>query len=417
MSSMKRVLAGMLALPLSVGVVASCSTSSSPSSVGDGGTPDGASVDSGFGDGNSLPDGAPAEGSATDGAMTDAAAIEAASADASSLEAGAVDSGSAEGSAGDGGATCADGVKDGNETGVDCGGSCPACVSYVTGQPNTSDKIGNACAPQGATTTSFICPRFMLFSGEMKQAAADDEAANGWPAGSFNYGVATLNGADCCACYQLVYDTPPNNLTYTPPKPLIIQNFNEGGANNAFDVFMGKGGEGAQTSGCPQLYTTYPSTGEPNGGGITASAISACVTTESALASSACVSDVAGECDQIVGNNAYITTTTQNSCVEANSAESAYHENWNVKARQVECPTALTEVTGCKPTAGPNPQPDPTVQTAAQASSWTGGPYTTTTMEDCCKPSCAWTGNVKTPTQSGWGAMYQCDSTGAPMTN
>jgi hypothetical protein len=74
-------------------------------------------------------------------------------------------------------------------------------------------------------------------------------------------------------------------------------------------------------------------------------------------------------------------------------------------------------VTGCKPTAGSNPQPDPTVQTAAQASSWTAGPYTTTTMEDCCKPSCAWTGNVKTSTQSGWGAMYQCDSSGNPMTN
>ena len=426
MSSTKRMLAGNGAVLLAVGALAGCSSSSTSQISGDGGTADAfSSMDSGVGvDGAVSVDAAPTEGSFVDATSTiDATSVDAASADVS-IDATSVDASSSDGASGaeasaaEGGSSCTDGVKNGTETGIDCGGSCPACVSYITGQPETSNtNVGNACAPAGAKTTSFICPRFMLFSGEMKQAAADDAAANGWPAGSFNYGVATLNGANCCACYQVVYDTPPNGLMYTPPKPLIIQNFNEGGANNAFDVFMGKGGEGAQTSGCPQLYTTYPSTGEPNGGGITASAIMACTTSEAALASSACVSDVAGACDQIVGNNAYITTTTQTSCVEANSAASPYHENWNVKAQQVECPTALTEVTGCKPTPGSNPKPDPTVQTAAQASSWTGGPYTTTTMEDCCKPSCAWPGNVKTPTQSGWASMYQCDSQGNPMTN
>ena len=133
----------------------------------------------------------------------------------------------------------------------------------------------------------------MLFSQEMKQAATDDEAANGWPAGSFNYGVATLNGAACCACFQIVYGTPTQSgLTYSPPKPLVVQNFNTGGAQNAFDVFMGKGGEGAQTNGCSQLYTDYPSTGEPYGGGIRASNIAACGMTEATLASAACVSAI-----------------------------------------------------------------------------------------------------------------------------
>jgi hypothetical protein len=424
MSSMKRMLAGNGALLLVIGAFASCSSSSTSQTGGDGGTADAASsIDSGVSPDAATLDAALADGSSVDASITnDVNAADAPSADVS-IDTAPVDASSGDGASAaeasapeGGGSSCTDGVKDGNETGVDCGGSCPACVSYITGQPETSNTdVGNACAPQGATTTSFICPRFMLFSGEMKQAASDDAAANGWPAGSFNYGVATLNGANCCACYQIVYDTPPNGLTYAPPKPLIIQNFNEGGANNAFDVFMGKGGEGAQTTGCPQLYTTYPSTGEPNGGGITASAIMACTTSETALASSACVSDVAGECDQIVGNNTYITTTTQTSCVEANSAASPYHENWNVKAQQVECPTALTEVTGCKPTAGSNPKPDPTVQTASEASSWSS--FTTTTMEDCCKPSCAWPGNVKISTQAGWASMYQCDSQGNPMTN
>jgi Glycosyl hydrolase family 45 len=282
--------------------------------------------------------------------------------------------------------------------------------------PNTSDTVQNACTNSG--DVSFICPRFMLFSGEMIQAAADDAKANNWPAGSFNYGVATLNGAACCACYQIVYDNPDNPPnpadSYSPPKPLVIQNFNTGGANNAFDVFMGKGGEGAFTNGCSQLYTDYPSIGEPYGGGITVETISACGTSSSTVASAACVSAVTGDCDQIKASSAYVTTTTQSSCIETNSAGSLYHINWNVKAQQVECPTALTEVTGCKPNPSNLPAPNPAVQTAAEASSWSN--YSTTTMQDCCKPSCAWPGNVQN-TQAPWSAMYQCDGSGNPMTN
>jgi hypothetical protein len=249
----------------------------------------------------------------------------------------------------------------------------------------------------------------------MRQAAAADEAANSWPPGSFNYGVATLNNAACCACYQIVYSAPQNGqLMVAPPKPLIVQNFNQGGAPNAFDIFMGKGGEGANTSGCSQLYTTYPTIGEPGGGGITATAISGCGTKAATLSSAACVSALTSECDMIQASSSYVTTTTQFSCIETNDPASFYHANWSVKARQVECPASLTAVTGCKPNPGNNPMPDPTVQTAAQASSWSS--FSTTTMEDCCKPSCSWPQNVSN-TQSPWSAMYQCDSSGNPMHN
>jgi hypothetical protein len=193
-----------------------------------------------------------------------------------------------------------------------------------------------------------------------------------------------------------------------------VQNFNTGGAWNAFDIFMGKGGEGAQTSGCSKLYTAYPGTGEPNGGGIRASSLPQCGKTTAAVASASCVSAVTADCDQIQASTPYVTTTTQTSCIASNNAQSLYHDNWNVKARQVECPLALTEVTGCRPNPGGNPLPDPSVQTAAQASSW--GSYTTTTMEDCCKPSCAWPGNVSN-TQAPWSAMYQCGGDGSPMHN
>jgi hypothetical protein len=311
-----------------------------------------------------------------------------------------------------GAASCMDGLQDGDETAVDCGGSCTPCVPYMIDAPNTDDKVNNACS-SGSGSVSYICPRFMLLSSEMREAAAADEAANGWPAGAFNYGVATLDGAACCACYQIVYGAPQDTmLAYPPPKPLIIQNFNMGGAPNAFDVFMGKGGEGANTKGCSQLYSTYPTIGEPNGGGITAPSITACGTTTAALESTACVSAVTGDCDMIQATSSYVEATTQFSCIEANSAASFYHANWSVKARPVECPTALTQVTGCKLNPGSDPAPDPTVQTVAEASSWSS--YSTTTMEDCCKPSCAWSANVSN-TQSPWSAMYQCDGSGNPM--
>jgi hypothetical protein len=186
-----------------------------------------------------------------------------------------------------------------------------------------------------------------------------------------------------------------------------------GGANNAFDLFMGKGGMGAQTQGCSKMYSTFPSVGEPNGGGIRASSTSGCGTSSSSLSSSACTSAISSACQQIQAASAYVQSTTRASCIDANTAQTLYHENWNVKAREIECPSALTQVTGCRLNAGSKPKVDPTVLTAAQASSWNS--YTTTTMQDCCKPSCSWTGNV-TGAQSPWSAMYQCGADGTPMT-
>ena len=53
------------------------------------------------------------------------------------------------------------------------------------------------------------------------------------------------------------------------------------------------------------------------------------------------------------------------------------------------------------------------VQEASQAGSWSS--YGTTTMQDCCKPSCSWPNNVS-GTMSPWSTMYQCSMNGAPMT-
>jgi len=257
----------------------------------------------------------------------------------------------------------------------------------------------------------FYCPRMMLFSPEMNQAAVDDAVRYGWPVGSFYYGVATLNNADCCTCWQLVFDRPENSgLKYESPRPLIIQMFNSGGNDGAFDIYMGKGGLGAVPR-CPEMYQNFPMVGENFGGGIRASSIAACGKTQATLAAQACLDAVTKACNEIVGKSQYVTDVTRNSCIVANKAGTLYHENFRVKAKRVECPQALIEVTGCKLKPGSDPKPDPAVQTVAQAQAAGFRDYSTTTMQDCSAATCAWPENVRN-TESPWTAQYLCDDQG-----
>lgn len=357
---------------------------------------------------------APRDASVTDASVSDASVRDASVSDASVTDAGAPDGSLGDaGSDGGTGVSCTNGVRDGSETDVDCGGTCPACVVYKIGAPKIDDNVKNGCESGGE---GFICPRFMLFSPEMMKAAADDAKDNSWPAGSFNYGVATIDGKPCCSCWQLAYGTPKTLKASVPtPKPLIIQMFNSAADGNV-DVFMGKGGMGVMTQGCPKLYTTYPDTGEPMMGGIRATNLDQCGKGDS-LSSDTCISTIDTECKKIQAASAMLTSTTQNSCIQANRIENLYHENWNLRIREVACPTHLTEVTGCVPNDSSTlPKPDPTVKTASQAtgSGWEDKP--STTMEDCCKPSCSWSKKT-TGMKAGWEAMYTCRKDGTPITN
>ena len=77
-----------------------------------------------------------------------------------------------------------------------------------------------------------------------------------------------------------------------------------------------------------------------------------------------------------------------------NLPESDYHTNWNVRAKRVECPENLTRVTGCKLNNQGLPKANPAAQNAATADSSFKTGYHTTTMQDCCRPTCAYPGNV-----------------------
>src|SRR5450631_3534485 len=206
---------------------------------------------------------------------------------------GGAATGGTTGTGGSGTSSCMDNMQNGSETGVDCGGSCGACPNYKINGPNTGDTVGSGCNGGPA----FMCTRDMVFSPELKVAETDDFASPTNP--QFVYGVVghdkdsggldTESGSNaCCQCYQLVFTSPRDAVTgVATPKPMIVQAFNTGaGGGKNFDIYMGSGGEGANTAGCSKQYTAYPTIGQPNNGGIRAQNVSQCAGTAGALSSS-----------------------------------------------------------------------------------------------------------------------------------
>jgi hypothetical protein len=335
-----------------------------------------------------------------------------------------------------------------------CGGKCSSINAC---QESTSTKPGD--------DVTFVCPRFMLFSDEMLQAAIDDGNS------AFNYAVAghdrDTGGIDgsaqstCCQCYQLVFDYPKENQAWVDPNnnngqsailvppPLIVQSFNTGtNGPDDFDIFLAAGGFGGNNACDPNasmhsvsglyMYTGFPADGEPGQGGVKGAGIySECKTsiqwvTTASLSSAACQSRVSAACNQIASTSsttvsAAMTAATIRSCIQSNNPQTYYHLNWNVHAKQVECPAHLTEVTGCKLAPQGLPAVSRNVTTAAQAAAdpsfranaSNGNHFSTTTMQDCCKPTCAWRDNVTglgLTANGNYNSFYSCAQSWVPLT-
>lgn len=141
--------------------------------------------------------------------------------------------------------------------------------------------------------------------------------------------------------------------------------------------------------------------------------------TDATLSSPACQGAVAAQCAMTQAASATVAHETIRSCEESDAPATFYHLNWQVYAKKVECPAHLTEVTGCKlaPQGLPAAQPGVTAAQASADSSWRV--YGTTTMQDCCKPSCAVQDNVSGQGLAPVGqynSFYMCDGNGAPFT-
>lgn len=331
-----------------------------------------------------------------------------------------------------------------------CGGICSAA---------------NACediSQKPGADVGFLCPRFALAASEMEQAAVDDFGT----LPPFNYAIVghdvDQNGLDgsaqsaCCQCYQLVYYLPEDEAqvqgggtsAIAIPKPLIVQAFNTsaGGGQN-FDVFMGAGGFGSFNACDPNatmkspsglyLYSTFPAQGEPGMGGVNAATqLAGCkdnnnLVSTATLSSSTCVANIESACDMFASSTLTATAVNDSiqSCKASNDAANYTHINWQVYAKKIECPTHLTQVTGCKLAPQGLPAANPGVTTPIEAAAdstfkataGNGSHYTTTTMQDCCKPTCAWqdwvTGQNGGLTAVGqYNSFYSCDQHGVPVT-
>jgi hypothetical protein len=275
----------------------------------------------------------------------------------------------------------------------------------------------------------------MLLSPEFKQAAMDD-----WNMADPPFVYATVghdpdvggvdaNANTCCQCYQLVFESPTGASGLPIPKPLIVQTFNTaaGGAKN-FDVYMAVGGYGANNGcigGSSPMYDQFPDLGGNFSGGVKASRYTQCAGsngqyTEASIASATCQSYVGSQCALITTSASPINqSTSQSSCNESNFADNHYHINWNVRAKRVECPVNLTRVTGCKLNSQGLPQADPTAKDVASADSSFHTGYQTTTMQDCCRPTCAYAGNVTNnnpaTVDGSYSVFYTCDKAGNPQ--
>lgn len=329
-------------------------------------------------------------------------------------------------------ASCDNGLKDGSETGVDCGGSCEACPVYQIDPPlEDNPDARSGCEPNG---TGFMCAQSMVFSPQMLQAAKDDWSSGDPP---FVYGVVGHDpdpgGVDsqssnyastCCQCYQLVFKGPSEGSVSVPvPQPMVVQAFNTyAGGPTAFDIFMAVGGHG-NFNGCTEngrQYTGYPDTGGDWSGGVRATRYGQCRAddgyTQSSIGSAMCQDFIASECQKATASEP-TQSISQQSCIETNRVDTHYHMNWNVVAKRVECPENLTRVTGCRLNGQGLPTADPEIDTVAEAmqNGFLDNGYHTTTMQDCCRPTCAWPDNT-TNTADPYSLFYSCDGQGNPYT-
>ncbi len=440
-------------------------TSSSSSQAGSGGASSsrtgGSSASAGraggsssVGDSSSSAGGSDSGGSSGDGGSSSSSSSESSGGSTSVSSGGTTGGGGSSSSSSSSAPPCANGVQDPGETGIDCGGSCPACpIVYKVNPPNqcqnryfysqckkgdASTECGGVCQPRNACENAsskdgaigFACSRYMMFSPAMSQAAKDDGAANGWDAENppFLYAVAghdtNKDGIDkgmagyqpCCECYQLIFEQPFNeggaSNQAPPPKPLIVQSFNIGATTESFDLYMGMGGFGA-FNGCLEgtikssagnaQYDGYPADGQPGNGGVKFRSYDECksgnekISNAEAIGSATCQDKIAGLCGEVKSTkSAELQSTTKDSCIKSNQVGTLYHQNWAVYAKRVECPENLTRVTGCKlaPEAG-LAKVDAKVTTVeqAKAAGFLSG-YHTTTMQDCCKPACSWVEKV-----------------------
>lgn len=309
---------------------------------------------------------------------------------------------------------CLDGDKCNYSTPYDCyqsqlshcclNGDCNNCQEWSG--PN-SDKLKdenpdqNACISNGGT----FC--------------------NGW--------CQTCNiGGNCKKC------------RYFPKKPLILQSFNtvigctppKDDSAGQFDIYMGAGGLG-NNNGCSNsskdgttygggfyggVFDDWPDIkeGHKNGG---VSRIDMCDK----------INEIKGfrnKNEDWNGNTNWGKELIKSCKLVMDKDNNPYHGNWAIRFKEVECPINLSKVTGMRlkyPNKSynnkdlPKPSKDLVRSTGREGSIKDGFPGFTSSMMDCCKPSCSWDNMIAEIKKTNndidplFPSIFMCDKNGSKI--
>ena len=249
----------------------------------------------------------------------------------------------------------------------------------------------------------------------------------------------------CEVCKGVGGDCP--KCKFYPKKPLIVQSFNTGidctppddDSAGQFDIYMGAGGLGANVGCADSSSTTYgggfyggnlddwpdEKEGHRNGG---VSRYDMCekiknvpnfrINNEDWNGQKNWGEEMIDSCKFAMGN-------------DRQNPVDPYHGNWAVRYKEVECPLGLTKVTGLRlkdPTKGYNnqtlekPSKNYVIPSGREGIIEDGYPGFTSSMMDCCKPSCSVNDMVPAIQEKGndvdpyYSSIYMCDKNGSKIT-
>jgi hypothetical protein len=278
-------------------------------------------------------------------------------------------------------------------------------------------EIPSACDKNAqGKTFGYACPHMMMFSADMTLASQYDKLNN-----AFYYSVAGAAGdAECGMCFQI---QPKFAEQQWNPKfrQLIVQVVNSGFdvKQGQFDLYMGAGGFGWYTA-CNSDCTKQYCNGGPCKEGMYKGNFSAW-TNAKYYDSNLCYSGgikwlnetTPAMCRALSGGeNTLKNRMLYDSCMISNHRR--YHQNFvSADSLRVQCPEGLYRLTGLR-RADDAKFPKPwlgnklTIKCEGNVNS---ASYCLTTMQDCCKKSCAWRNKVET--HPSWRAVDTCFKNGS----
>lgn len=266
------------------------------------------------------------------------------------------------------------------------------------------DNVPSACGngPSGAARYGYACPDMMMLTDAMIDAAKKDGLH-----ASFAYAVAgSANDSECGKCYQVMLLDAEREWR-SDFKQIIIQVVNSGFdvMSYQFDIFMGGGGFGYFTSCNSDCTTNYC-----QGGACRQSMFSGrfkdwvnaqyndpnlCYSGGIKWLDQKNNTELVRLCRRMSPGNSTKSRALLDSCYRTNVG--LYHQNFvGTRSTRVQCPKSLIDITGLKRTDDvKHPRPSKTLSLPnACTGSRKDGRYCITTMQDCCKMSCSWSGKI-----------------------